>query len=210
MMTRLLACFLLGALSLLADYKLEKAGPPPSEVAAPIAALLNPEGFKMVGGDGKVWCELWLVKEEPKGPETTEVDVSWKTVPHGSLIGVLRFPNEGADRRAQPIRPGVYTLRFSYYPVNGDHLGVAPQRDFLVLTPASDDKDAARVESFDELMKMSRRASGTPHPAVLSMWLEQFDFNPGLNKFGEEDWVLQTKIGNAQISLILAGKASEF
>jgi hypothetical protein len=42
------------------------------------------------------------------------------------------------------------------------------------------------------------------------MWLEQVDFNPGLHKFGEEDWVLQTKIGNAQIALILAGKASEF
>lgn len=208
-MTRLFAGLLLVATSLFAEYKLEKAGAPPSGVAQPIAAMLNSEGHKVVAGDGKVWCEVWFVKESPKAPETSEVDVTWKTVPPGSIIGVLHFPEEGADRRAQAIQPGVYTLRFSMFPINGDHQGVAPQRDFLVLTPAANDKEAAPVDSFDALMKMSRAASGTPHPAVLSMWLEEFDFNPGLHEMGEEDWVLQTKIGEAQISLILVGKATE-
>src|SRR6266542_3933987 len=47
--------------------------------------------------------------------------------------------------------------------------GVAPQRDFLVLTPAADDKDPNSTPAQEELMTMSKKASGTPHPAVFSM-----------------------------------------
>ena len=28
-------------------------------------------------------------------------------------------------------------MRYSYYPMNGDHQGVAPQSDFAVLSPAA-------------------------------------------------------------------------
>jgi len=127
-------------------------------------------------------------------------------VPHGSVLGVISFAANGADRRGQVLKPGVYTLRFSYFPLNGDHQGVAPQRDFLVLTPAADDQDAAAV-SFDPLMKMSRKASGTPHPAVLSMWSVESDFMPGLSEIGEGDVVLQTKIGEKQVAVVVKGVA---
>lgn len=189
------------------QYKAESAGAPPPELAAGIAAGLQPVGHKIVGPDGKIWCEVWFSKNVPAGAPTTESDVTWKTVPPGSVIGAIRFPANGADRRGQILKPGVYTLRFSMYPINGDHQGVAPQRDFLVLSPAAADQDAGPVAKFETLMDMSRKASGTPHPAVLSMWLIESDFEPGLELMGEHDWVLKTAVGQAHIALIVVGKA---
>jgi len=194
------------AVSLPAEYKLEAAGAPPADVAAPIASLLQKTGHRILGPDGKAYCEIWFVAQAPSAPPTSEVDVTWKTVPHGTLLGVISFPGNGADRRGQVIKPGVYTLRFSFFPLNGDHQGVAPQRDFLIMTPAAEDKDAAAV-NFDTLMKMSKKASGTPHPAVLSMWSVEADFTAGLSEIGEADVVLQTKIGDKQVAVIVKGVA---
>jgi hypothetical protein len=53
---------------------------------------------------------------------------------------------------------------------------------------------------------MSRKASGTPHPAVLSIWkVEEKDFKPGVAQEGDTDWVLQTKIGDTPVAVIVAG-----
>lgn len=198
---------LLAATAVFAQYKLEPAGAPPSEVAAAIASELQPAGHKVLSADGKIWCELWFRKNAPAGPQTAENDVTWKTVVPGSLIGVIRWPAAGSDRRGQGIKPGVYTLRYSIHPLNGDHLGVAPQRDFLVLTPAAQDSDPKAVSVYDNLMNMSRKASGTQHPAVLSIWKIESDFKPGLSQMGEHDWVLQVAIGDVHIAVTVAGKA---
>jgi hypothetical protein len=206
-MRKLLMVWLcLGALAS-GQYKVEPAGEAPGELAAAIKAELQPAGHKILKPDGSVWCEVWLRKSAPEGPETTEVDVTWKKATPGAVVGAIRFPNGGEDRRAQPLKPGVYTLRFSMFPINGDHQGVAPQRDFLVLTPVSVDQSLDTVPKFDDLMKMSRNASGTPHPAVLSMWYVDSDYQPGLQQIGEHDWVLFTEVGGAKIALILVGKA---
>jgi len=189
------------------QYKAEPAGAPPSELAAPILAEMQPAGHKVLSPDGKVWCELWFVKQPPKGPNTAESDVTWKTTPPGSVIGAIRWPENGYDRRGQPIKPGVYTLRFSMFPINGDHQGVAPQRDFLVMTPAAIDQKLDAVKVFDDLMNMTKKASGTPHPAVLSMYLVESEFKPGMQQQGEHDWALMATVGDAKIALTLIGKA---
>ncbi len=103
--------------------------------------------------------------------------------------------------------PGVYTLRYGNYPVNGNHQGVAPQRDFLVLAPVALDKSGDAISDFDALMELSRKASGTPHPAVLSFWKADADQKPGFEKQGEKDWVLTTRIGDTTVSIILIGAA---
>lgn len=206
-MRRFLLAFVCFGMLAFGQYKLEPAGEAPAEVAAAIRSELQPAGHKISGPDGKVWCEVWLRKAAPTGTETSEVDTTWKTATPGAVVGAIRFPNGGSDRRAQPLKAGVYTLRYSMFPLNGDHQGVAPQRDFLVLTPASIDADVAPVAKFDDLMKMSRNASGTPHPAVLSMWSADSDFKPGFQQVGEHDWVLFATVGDAKIALILVGKA---
>ena len=66
-----------------AEYKYEAAGAPPAELAPAIAATLQEKGHRVLSADGKVWCELWFVKAAPKGPVTSEAEVTWKTMKIG-------------------------------------------------------------------------------------------------------------------------------
>ena len=189
------------------QYKVEPAGPPPSDLAGPISATLQKEGAKIVAGNGTAFGEVWFRSKLPSGPKTTEEGVTLPTIPQGALLGVLRFPGRGSDRRGQTLKPGVYTLRYSLQPVNGDHQGVAPQRDFLVIIPAADDTNPDATPAFDDLMKMSRKASGTPHPAILSMSASSNTTFPEIKKEGDADWVLHAKIGDTPVAVIVVGKA---
>lgn len=198
---------ILAAVAALGQYKGEPAGTPPSELKPEIAAALQKTGMKVVSADGKVWCEIWLRAAAPAGTNAEE-NATLTTVPQGGLLGAIRFPATAADRRGQTLKPGVYTLRYSTFPVNGDHQGVAPQRDFALLTPAADDADPAATPNFDTLVGWSRKASGTPHPAVLSIWKQEpADFKAGVSQMGEHDTVLQMKIGDLGIAFIVVGKA---
>jgi len=50
------------------------------------------------------------------------------------------------------------------------------------------------------------KASGTPHPAVLSIWNSTSDKFPNFSRQSDHDWVLDVKVGDVPISIILAGK----
>jgi len=204
---RLFGLFLLAAFSASAqDYKLE-----PVTTAAPglpdaYAAVIQPQGFR-VNGDSGAWCEVWLSKSLPVGAKPDDAAISFG-IAQGTLIGVLRFPAKGADRRGQVIPAGVYTLRYSQFPVDGAHSGVAPQRDFALMTPIAADPDPAAKPGFDDLVKMSGKASGTPHPAVLSMETPPAGATaPSVAKEGEHDWTLTVKSGELTFSIIVVGKA---
>ena len=203
--SRLAICTVFAAAAAFAQYKADSAGAPPADLPAPYASLLQSEGTKVTGPDGAL--EIWLVKALPKGPASGEQNVTFDTVPHGSLIGVIRYPGKGKDRRGQLIKPGVYTLRYSMFPINGDHQGVAPQRDFLILSAIADDKDPASKPDFAALMALSQKALGTQHPGVLSLWKAD-DMNQNLTQQGESDWVLQRKIGDVNLAIVVAGTAA--
>jgi len=204
--SRSVVFILIGSLSAVAQYKTEPAGPPPSDLPAAMSQVLAKDGTK-VTNNGSPYCEIWLRTQKPSGPKSSEESVSLPSIPQGALIGVIRFDGNGSDRRGQTIKPGVYTLRYSIMPVNGDHQGAAPQRDFLLMTPAAQDTDANATPNFDALVGMSRKASGTPHPAVLSFWKADSD-TPGFAKQGDNDWVLQSKLGDTPIAIILVGVAA--
>jgi len=205
-MHKLALSLVLAASAALAQYKSEPAGAPPTELAPAVSQALQHQGTKIVAGDGAVYCEVWFRTALPSGPKPPDETVTL-SVPQGALVGVIRFPGQGADRRGQTIKPGVYTLRYSLIPVNGDHQGAAPQRDFILMTPAANDKDPSATPDFDALVAMSRKASGTPHPAVLSVWAAGASDPIGFAKQGEHDWVLTLKIGDIPVSIVLVGKA---
>src|ERR1017187_6897798 len=94
------------------DYKLEPMDtPPPSLPAAYAPMIFQRPGFRVVGPKGS-WCEVWFRNSIPAWPKPGDSSISF-AIPQGTLIGVLRFPAQGADRRGQVIQPGVYTLRYS-------------------------------------------------------------------------------------------------
>ena len=202
-MTKFLPLFLASSVLVFAQYKMEPAGAPPADL--PFASTLQPQGFKILDGGGSVYCEVWFRAHVPTGPKSTD-DAVTLSIPQGTLLGVIRFAGPAQDRRGQSLKTGVYTLRYSQYPVNGDHQGVAPQRDFALLVPVADDKDPNATPGFDALVAMSTKASGTPHPAVLSIWGGSADKYPNFSKQNDHDWVLDAKLGDIGFSIILIGK----
>lgn len=193
------------ALTVWGQYSVATSGPPPQDVPANIRGLLQQDGAKINGPNGAL-CEVWLRSATPTGAPNNEKDVTLTNLPHGALLGVIKYEAQAQDRRGQTVKPGLYTLRFSYYPVNGAHQGVAPQRDFALLTPIAGDADPNALPAFDQLVAMSKKASGTSHPCVLSIWKADTDFKPGLDKEGD-DWVLQAKLGDTPLAMILVGVA---
>jgi hypothetical protein len=207
-MRKFFLSFLLAAFALSAeDYKSEPGGPPPAELSDSIKGLLEKQGVK-ISKDGKPLSEIWFRAELPAPKPTAEANLTLPNVPHGSLLAVVKVEQTYSDRRGQTFKPGLYTMRYSYYPENGDHQGAAPQRDFLLLSHAASDTDAAATPVFKDLVEQSKKVSSTPHPAVFSIWKEDPKFfkEGSLEKVGETDWVLMRKLGSIGISLIIAGK----
>jgi hypothetical protein len=141
-----------------------KAGPlsdkPPAELAPGIASLLSATGAKVVVGDATL--DIWWVQSiGGDGP-------GWSGVESGTLVGAVRVTGPFKEIRGKVVAPGAYTLRYGQQPQNGDHLGISPYRDFLLLSPAAVDKDA-KVLGFDGVVALSKQVIGTSHPASLSI-----------------------------------------
>lgn len=189
---------------LAADYKTAPASAVPGEVPEAVRKALDTSGTKILGEDGSAQCEIWMRAKPPSGPASTEPNVSLPAMPHGALLGVVRYGADSSDRRGFQIKAGIYTLRYSLYPVNGDHQGVAPQRDFLILVRLADDPGLEAMPNFEKLMALARKASNAPHPLTLSLRKDSSGAT-GLTKVGD-DWVLHTKIGDAAVAIIVAGQ----
>ncbi len=186
------------------QYKSEPAGAPPSDLAPAIASGLDSQGTKISKTDGTAVMEVWFRKTAPSGPKSSGDSIALPTIPVGTFLGVVKLEAKGEDRRGQSLQPGLYTIRYVLMPSNGDHLGAAPQRDFAALIPAADDKDPNATPDLDATVKMSTKASGTAHPAVLSM--SNGSGSTTFTKEGDHDWTLNTKIGDLPISIILLGR----
>ncbi len=203
-MARCLIALLIAPAALWGQYQAGPAGPPPESLPAGMAKLFDRSGFKVTNGS-VAYCEIWFRRDRPLGSRSPAQNLTLPSIPFGALLGVIRFDGPGTDRRGQVIQPGLYTLRYGIMPANDDHQGAAPQRDFLLLSPAGEDNDPDSTPNFDTLVMMSRKASGSRHPAVLSIWKTDTDA-PGFSRQGE-DWVLQTKLADTPIAIILIGTA---
>src|SRR5215831_5298475 len=185
------------------SYKLEPISSAPPGLPAAYAAVVDSNGYRVSGPSGP-WVEIWFRKTIPTGAKPTDPAITLP-IAQGTFLGIMRFPAEGADRRGQSIKPGTYTMRYSNYPVDGAHQGVAPQRDFALLTPIANDADPAAKPTFEKLVEQSK-TSGTAHAAVFSLQ-PPAGSAPSLSKSGETDWVLSAKAGDLTLGMIVVGKA---
>jgi hypothetical protein len=199
-----------------AQYKLDvSAAPAPQELAAGLRADFTGNAMQVTGASGP-FCEIWLRKSVPTAATpNTSLGVNFGQIPQGALVAAIKFDGPAADYRGQPIKPGVYTLRFMLEPVNGNHQGVSPYRDFLLAVPAALDASDATI-STDDLLKLSRKASGTGHPSVWS--LVPADSAPatlpGLAHQQEDTdlWIVYFQAplaAPAKMGLVVVGRAAE-
>lgn len=143
---------------------IEKDVPVPASVHPALAKLLAPKAAVVVEGD-KELAAYWVRSSVPLR-EVSE-QPTYDLIPEGTFLGVVEIKGEDlTDFRDQKLGPGVYTLRMGLQPQDGNHMGVAPTPEFLCLVPASKDASPEPM-THDGLMKISKDAAGTGHPAVL-------------------------------------------
>jgi hypothetical protein len=194
--------------SLLADEATVKKGGAevPADISDPMKAALNAEAITVLL-EGKAIAHVWLVKEiQHAESANTELGVGFGKLASGSLLGVIQFPEEWSDYKENPISAGVYTLRYAVMPADGNHMGVATYRDFLLLAPPAADTDPANPLGYAEMLVASAEATGVVHPGVLALypiWDEVTE--PKLVKNDLDQWTLAVKVGSQVLGLIMVG-----
>jgi hypothetical protein len=166
---------------------------------------LDPQGSRLTTYDNGLKAtvsEIWWAKSvATQETAAGSRGILYGNLKVGTLVGVIHFFAESSedyreDFRDQKLRPGYYTMRYAQMPEDSQHKGVSPYRDFVLLTPVSVDRDPDRVLSAEELVRLSRFASRTKHPAVMSLVpvdAEHKDF-PGLRSDDAGTCIMQVKL----------------
>ena len=137
----------------------------PPELAAPVAAALATEVVTVTVGTAKL--EFWWVKSVAlAGGRLGDALLGRRAGRLASRRVAARC--RLADIRGYTVRPGVYTLRFALQPQNGDHMGISPNREFLLPAPAADDVAVDPV-GYDGAVALAKKSSRRAHPASISI-----------------------------------------
>ena len=193
-------------------YKVENAGAPPAaNLPKPLQDALESQGARVLNDQGGALLEVWMSKAVPTASSAgASSDFLYSTLSEGVFLGVLHFPAQAMDFRGQAIKPGFYTLRYGLIPQDGNHMGVNPTRDVLVLCPVAADNDLGTALKFDDLVKLSRQASGTPHPGFLVGAPVNGDTFPAVAKDDQGHWNFQVKVhgssGDLPFAFTVVGK----
>jgi hypothetical protein len=197
-----------------AEYRVEPIKQPPADVSPEIVARLSGSGYKVIEGAKRVVCEIWPAKSWAVKAGFQPSDTVIYPLEPGSLVGVLRFARKGADFRGQDIPSGVYTMRYANQPVDGNHVGTFPTRDFLLLLPASTDESAAPLAEKD-LFAASAKSAESTHPAIMPLIKSEQPAGGTIRHLEEQDWWTLTVPGQdakgskLALEVIVVGKAAE-
>jgi hypothetical protein len=219
----LLAASFAASFSAAQEYRVDviDGGPPADRVAEEIRAELAKTGLKVVRGSSRTVCEFWPCASWPVIDGFQATTERLYPFEPGQLIGVLRLRRRGNDFRDQQISGGVYTLRYALQPIDGNHEGTSPTRDFLVLVNAEDDS-VKKAWTVEALMKASAAAAQSSHPAMLCLQRVD-DKRPATPQAAmrhdeRHDWWILGWVGQAEskgtqrplpIDLVVVGHAEE-
>jgi hypothetical protein len=188
------------------SYKVEPAGAPPADLPQGLKDLLQSTGVKFEDSSGTVLAQIWTRKDYPllKGVGPT-ADVLYGALGNGVLVGGINFPKDTQDYRQQNIKAGSYTLRHQLIPTDGNHMGVNPYRDALLMCPVASDTGYTATLDFADLVKLSTKASGTPHPGFLIMApVKDPATSPLAFQDDQQHWDVQTDVQGADAKLPIA------
>ena len=167
--------FLPFAIALIAAQATFAAGPKIEAIGAfadsaasdALKKSLDSKGWRVSLDDG-AYCDLWLGSAVVTG-KTDASGAVYTSLAESALVGVITFAKATTDFRGQSVKAGSYTLRYALHPTDGNHMGISPIRDFLVMVPVAMDPNPDAKFKFEELTKMSTKVTGTNHPGVLSL-----------------------------------------
>ncbi len=216
-----LICLLLTTITVAQEHRVEvlDEAPPADKVSENLREQFAASGFKVIRGSSRTVCEFWPCQSWNVSADFKATSERLYPFEPGQLIGLLRFRRRGKDFRAQTISSGVYTLRYGLQPIDGNHEGTSPTRDFLLMVSAEDDK---AVEPWDaeKLLEASTSAAGSSHPAMLGLQPSPVGASPqpAMRHNEQNDWWILHFVGKATsrgkthelpVDLIVAGHAKE-
>jgi hypothetical protein len=178
-------------------FRVETLQAAPAGLAEGITKALQPTGTRLLSGEGKIIAEVWLRKDVSL--KANVVEAGYGALAEGTLVGLLNFPQGGSDFRGQAIKSGAYTLRFERIPQDGNHLGAAPESNFLLLCPAAEDQQLDATFNLASLVALSRQASGTNHPAPLMLMTVSLE--------GESPGIERNDLGHVALRMKTSAKA---
>jgi hypothetical protein len=176
---------------------------------------LEPKGYRVTAADGSVVCEVWFRTGVPAAGKSEAPGAVYTGLAESALVGVINYPKATNDFRGQAIKAGTYTLRYALHPTDGNHMGISPIRDFLVMIPVSADQDPDAKYKFEELTKMSAKVSGTNHPAVASLaTLDNVVIAPALVENEHGHLILAARLktqsgADMPLAIIVKGRAEQ-
>ena len=193
---------------------LETIGPP-TDLGVPnaVVQVLESHGNRLKVADGSVLCDIWLRKSVPTQTAKKESEgLLYPEFSESTLIGVILFPKTATDFRGQPIAAGTYSLRYELMPDDGNHLGVAPDRDFLLLVPAALDSDPVPWHLRLCELQLPGSANSPSGPMQFWVWMHQnkpsFDGWTVGSGSAEMNWPFQRSDGHKFGCLTLKRSAS--
>lgn len=151
---------------LAAAQKVERIGAP-TGVADAVQHAVENKGYR-VTLDGGWSAELWVTNDLKTGKNDAPAAL-YPELTNGEFVGVVTFSQAMTDYRGQNIPAGTYTLRYQALPQDGNHLGVAPNPDFLLAIPAANDSSPDATYPYKKLVALSAKSTATNHPAVLAL-----------------------------------------
>lgn len=183
-----------------------------SSAPAAIVSALSKDGYRLTLFDGSV-VDVWLRNSLPNAKEKAPQAV-YPSIARSTFVGVISFHAQTSDFRGQPVKAGTYTMRYELLPEDGNHMGVAPQPDFVLLTPIGDDPGPDAMPTYADLVKLSAKAAGTSHPAAFSMvpvegasgYPSLFYTSDGYAAFAAE---ITTPSGKLPMALVVKGVAQQ-
>ncbi len=201
------------------EYSVEKieAAPEADGVSDEIAKLIAEQGIRVKKGSTRTVCEIWLCKELAIDNAFKEsADRLYPFTP-GQLIGLLHFSRRGSEFRDQTVSSGWYTMRFGLQPVDGNHVGTSPTRDFLLLVEAEQDELPENWDE-DDLNEASSEAAGSSHPALICLQRPEKGSELAIRHDETNDWwvvhltgkgVANQKSQDIPMDLVVVGHAAE-
>jgi hypothetical protein len=171
---------------------------PGNAVSDALRQSVAEKGYRVTLEDG--WtAEFWFARELSLEKKDAP-GALYPQLTNGEFIGIARFLQGMSDFRGQSLPSGYYTLRYQILPQDGNHMGVAPDPDFLLASPAAADTRPEQAYVYRKLVALSAKSTGTGHPAVIA-----------LQTAGQSGTVVKEDNGNILFSVDVAasGGASE-
>ena len=188
--------------------EMERTGAPPATIPETLRQAVEVKGYRATA-DKDHAAEFWFARDLA----TSKKDVPGALYPelsNGEFVGIVQFAQAFRDFRGQTVPAGLYTLRYQLLPQDGNHLGVAPNPDFLLATPAAADAHPDEDYPYKKLVALSAKSTGGSHPAVFAL---DNASQPGTVTKTEAGTVLSVAVpsasGSEKIGICLSCAASQ-